>query len=216
LSDITSGNIFITRNKNNNSRASISAKNREKFVSHSNVNLSPKGEFLPTFEGKTSPTQIYKPRKSKTKGRNSSWRQSGSFRISPFGFFSNETALSDEAAACLKIQNAYRNMIARCEMQMVKETMRPGEGLNSNRLSSAVELSWNDITCRFVRYLGDHFWEKENDITRVNVLIIETFLAHLIKARTHFLDSNGMQLGESKAHKANSIESLETANLTKE
>mmetsp|Transcript_10336 Transcript_10336/g.13505 ORF Transcript_10336/g.13505 Transcript_10336/m.13505 type:complete len:710 (-) Transcript_10336:143-2272(-) len=143
------------------------------------------------------------------------------YKITPMGFFLNEPTISNEAggdeeAACLKIQSAYRNMIARCEMQMVKETMRPGEGLNSNRLSSAVELSWNDITCRFVRYLGDHFWEKENDITRVNVLIIETFLAHLIKARTHFLDSNGMQLGESKAHKANSIESLETANLTKE
>jgi hypothetical protein len=146
-------------------------------------------------------------------------RTSGTNKVSPAGFFTNTRVKSDsfeeKEIAVIIIQNAYRNMMARQEMTVIKETMRPGEGTKSDRLSGAVQLSWADITKRFARYLGDHFWEM-GPVKRVNILIVETWLAHLIKARTYFLDVNGLKLPESRYHKTHKLEFHDPFELNKD
>eukprot|EP00615_Pteridomonas_danica_P019451 CAMPEP_0114386776 /NCGR_PEP_ID=MMETSP0102-20121206/6833_1 /TAXON_ID=38822 ORGANISM="Pteridomonas danica, Strain PT" /NCGR_SAMPLE_ID=MMETSP0102 /ASSEMBLY_ACC=CAM_ASM_000212 /LENGTH=1141 /DNA_ID=CAMNT_0001543687 /DNA_START=1 /DNA_END=3423 /DNA_ORIENTATION=- len=108
-------------------------------------------------------------------------------------------------AAAIMIQKAYRRKIAANEAKRVKVIAKPGGGKLANKLSGAIALNWSDIAGRLVRYLSDHFWES-GSIAKVNILIIETLLAHLIKSRTYFFDINGLKLTESEIHKAHRLE----------
>jgi hypothetical protein len=123
-----------------------------------------------------------------------------------------------EENASLVIQASFRRMKARAEMARRKVTARPGGGKHSNRLSGAVELSWRDIAARFVRYLSAHYWETSPEICQVNFLIVETWLAHLIKARTYFIDANGVKLNQDPASiaKAKSLKFMKPHQLTED
>eukprot|EP00615_Pteridomonas_danica_P000262 CAMPEP_0114358040 /NCGR_PEP_ID=MMETSP0101-20121206/22031_1 /TAXON_ID=38822 ORGANISM="Pteridomonas danica, Strain PT" /NCGR_SAMPLE_ID=MMETSP0101 /ASSEMBLY_ACC=CAM_ASM_000211 /LENGTH=1066 /DNA_ID=CAMNT_0001501009 /DNA_START=3077 /DNA_END=6274 /DNA_ORIENTATION=+ len=123
--------------------------------------------------------------------------------------------LTEEDKASVQIQAAFRRMKAKAEMARKRIVARPGGGKNSNRLSGAVELKWKDIAGRFVRYLGDHFWET-GEIAKVNFLIIETWLAHLVKRRTHFIDEFGCKLSFDQLHKARILNFKKPQQLTDE
>jgi hypothetical protein len=159
-------------------------------------------------------------------------RRRTSLKVKPLGgIFSSKSSSSAAASypstefpilytdkqmnAVLTIQGAFRFMMARHEMARMKETMRPGEGRNANHLSGAVKLTWDDITKRLVDYLGDHFWEY-SEAKHINILIIETWLAHLMKARTYFYDANGLRLTESRYDKTYQLEYVEPFDLTTE
>jgi len=121
---------------------------------------------------------------------------------------------NEKERAVIKIQSAFRARLARTEMERMKRVAKPGSGKTANKLSGAVALGWADVAGRFVRYLSEHFWEV-GESSSINVLIIETLLAHLIKARTHFIDINENRLSESQIHKAHRLEFHKPQQLTK-
>eukprot|EP00615_Pteridomonas_danica_P011679 CAMPEP_0114366206 /NCGR_PEP_ID=MMETSP0101-20121206/29066_1 /TAXON_ID=38822 ORGANISM="Pteridomonas danica, Strain PT" /NCGR_SAMPLE_ID=MMETSP0101 /ASSEMBLY_ACC=CAM_ASM_000211 /LENGTH=1232 /DNA_ID=CAMNT_0001515079 /DNA_START=605 /DNA_END=4300 /DNA_ORIENTATION=- len=118
-----------------------------------------------------------------------------------------------EENAVIIIQKAYRQTIAKLEYLRMKAIAKPGGGRSANRLSGAIALGWSDIAGRFIRYLSAHFWET-GEVADVNILIIETLLAHLIKSRTYFYNSAGVRLVQVRIHKAHRLEFLKPHDLS--
>jgi len=62
-----------------------------------------------------------------------------------------------------------------------------------NPLCSAVAIGWGDVTKRFVSYCTEHLFAETNGVGRKTVqLILETWMAHLLKARTLALEEDGV------------------------
>lgn len=59
-----------------------------------------------------------------------------------------------------------------------------------------MEVSWTQITSRFVRYVRRHFWQPGYG-RDTSVLIFDTWCAHLLKARTWGLDEEGNKVSVS-------------------
>lgn len=119
--------------------------------------------------------------------------------------------LEDEAlAAALLIQKAFRRNLARGIAAERRANLR-GRHLfgEEDTLVGAVEVSWVDITKRFVEYVAEHFWESSHQGTCT--LILETWTAHLLKARTRALDENGDRVNDLNA--ASSIELVSPEDL---
>jgi hypothetical protein len=120
----------------------------------------------------------------------------------------------DEKYAAM-IQSAYRTMKFRADIAQRTIVSRLDGGKNSNRLSGAVELTWADITSRFVRYVSDHYWEVGLE-GEVCMLILDTWIAHLVKARTYFMDVNNCKLPHDQIGSAKTLKYLKPHDLTEE
>lgn len=125
-----------------------------------------------------------------------------------------KSTFTEQDNAATTIQQAYRRVLAKTVLDRMKVIAKPGGGKSANKMSGAVKLGWAEIAGRFVRYLSDHFWEV-GESSKVNVLIIETLLAHLIKARTYFFDVNNVKLPEHQIEKAHRLEFHKPQQLTK-
>jgi hypothetical protein len=68
-----------------------------------------------------------------------------------------------------------------------------------NPLCSAVAIAWGDVTKRFVSYCTEHFYDEGGAGRATVQLILETWMAHLVKARTLALEEDGTTPAESIA-----------------
>jgi hypothetical protein len=68
-----------------------------------------------------------------------------------------------------------------------------------NPLCSAVAAGWSDVSKRFVAYCTEHFYDEEGAGRRTVQLILTTWMAHLVKARTLVLEEDGVTPAESIA-----------------
>jgi hypothetical protein len=95
--------------------------------------------------------------------------------------------------------------------------MRSGGGASiapQNSMSGAVALSWEDVTKRFVRYMLDHFRSGGSDENSTCALIIETWISHLIMARTWVFDDEGRKLTTADIPKASELRLCVPSNLS--
>jgi len=95
--------------------------------------------------------------------------------------------------------------------------VRPGGGVPiapQNSMSGAVALTWEDVTKRFVRYMLDHFRSSGSDENSTCALIIETWISHLIMARTWVFDEEGKKLTTADIPKASELRLCVTSNLS--
>lgn len=109
----------------------------------------------------------------------------------------------EEIAAALLIQAFFKRhqaaQIQSSEAVEAHKSAHKRHTLPGDHLLGAVELSWMDLTQRFVRYVSEHFFETGNGFDTCK-LIFETWVAHLIKARTWAFTADGKRTGDiSKA-----------------
>jgi hypothetical protein len=107
----------------------------------------------------------------------------------------------EEEAAALLIQAFLRRKLKRGKVISTKKFR--GSLSDSRRMSqteiqayghpSAVEVTWADLTLRFVRYVAEHFTEG-GDALITCVIILESWVEHLTKARTRGFDKFGSAL----------------------
>lgn len=64
---------------------------------------------------------------------------------------------------------------------------------DDNVLAGSVELTWKDLTLRFVRYVSEHFLESGEGL-QTSKFILETWVAHLKKARTWTFNEAGKKV----------------------
>jgi uncharacterized membrane protein YgcG len=107
---------------------------------------------------------------------------------------------TEEERAAFCIQSAFRSFKAFQRRKELLEFAVGHGGRNNNLMSGAVELTWEDVTERFVRYVNEHFTEPVNgEHANTCELIFETWIAHLMKARTWALDAEGNKTEISKS-----------------
>ena len=119
-----------------------------------------------------------------------------SARITPSSEYMRLNAQhSAEEAAARTLQGAFLRLQARIKRSMMKAVLLGhGGGQRSNPMSGAVELSWEDITGRLIRYVRDHFWEA-GCAGETCVLVFEIWMTHLLKERTVFEAADGSTAG---------------------
>jgi hypothetical protein len=88
-------------------------------------------------------------------------------------------------------------------------------GSKQNTMSGAVPLAWEDLTQRFVRYVTDHLWSSgPGGEFETCILILDTWNAHLVKARTWAFDEEGKKMNIADLQKSASIKFSNPYDLT--
>ena len=119
-----------------------------------------------------------------------------------------------EARAADLVQGVFRRKQAHDTMNQIRACARNDGGNRPNALSGAVELHWVDIVHRFVEYIQEHFWEPRGSSGhKTCILILNTWMAHLIKARTRPMTADGARLPIEAFETATRFEQVSTGDL---